>query len=114
MPTVYYAGATPTLHELGLLKFTKDGKKEKLGIITKAAAKWRDIAQLLSSDPNYANVLEQQYRAPEDCLRQLFVDCFINNKPDNYSHDWNGIVELLDDVGLGVLSKQVEEAVQLR
>ena len=31
---------------------------------------------------------------PEKCLRQIFIDHFINGNPLNYSQDWKGLMEL--------------------
>ena len=102
------------MNELSLLKFMKDGNKQKLNIISRASYKWREITEALSTDPNLADRLDQRFHNPEQNLRQAFIDCFINNKPANYTHDWNGIIELLDDVCGEVLSEEVKEAVLLR
>ena len=106
-----FTGAKPTWGELGLLKFSKDGKKHKLSIIKQASHRWKDIAGRLSIDPNRATTVGLNFREnSEDCLRTLFVEDFINKKPANdYSQDWNGIIELLDDIGEEALSKKVKE-----
>lgn len=108
---MHTSGATPKLNELSLLKYTKDGNKQKLNIIRKASHVWRQIAEQLSDDPNMAARLDQKHHDPTECLRQVFIECFINKKPANCTHDWNGIIELLDDIGEETLSEEVRTAV---
>ena len=64
------------------------------------------------SDANRINLLEQQHRGDsKECLRQVFIENFINKKPQRYSQDWKGLIELLDDVRLETLAKKVKDAV---
>jgi hypothetical protein len=105
------AGRSPTLDELLILKYTDKGEKKRLGIINEACHMWKDITTLICNDRNIVRVLEQQYRGdPKECLRQTFVDNFIYKKPQNYSQDWIGLIELLDDVGLETLAEDVRHA----
>ena len=90
------------------------GEEKKLHIIKEARHKWKDIVSVISDDPNKIRDLEQQHRGdPQECLRQTFIDCFINKKPKYYSQDWRGLVELLDDVELETLAQQVKQALSL-
>ena len=85
--------------------------KKKLKIINEARHKWKNIANLICDDANVTTVLEQQHRGDaEECLKQTFIDNFINKKPEDYSQDWNGLIELLDDVGLKTLAENVKHA----
>ena len=94
-----------------VLKYTDKGEKKKVRIIGDASHKWKDIASLLSSDTNVVSVLDQKCRGdPSECLKEAFVDNFINKKPEKYSQDWDGVIELLDDVGLKKLAEDVEYA----
>ena len=93
------------------LKYTEGGENKKVRIIKEASHKWKDIVSLISDDPNRISVLEQQHRGNvEDCLRQALIDDFINQKPEEYSHDWRGLIELLKDVDLPVLAENVTYA----
>ena len=95
-----------------ILKYTDKGEKKKVRIISKASHKWRDIASLLSDDANIMSVLEQKCHGdPSGCLKEAFVEYFINKKPEDYSQDWDGVIELLDDVGLEALAEEVKHAV---
>ena len=73
--------------------------------------KWKDIASLICDNPNMTNVVEQEYHGNRnECLRQTFINYFINKKPRGYTQDWNGVIELLEDVGLQTLSRNVSYA----
>ena len=106
-------GEVPTSNELTLLKYTEKGEKKKLNIIEEASHKWKDIASLICDGPNKVNVLEQNLHGnTKDCLRQVFTENFIEKKPQGgYSQDWNGMIELLDDVGLEALAAKVKFAI---
>ena len=68
---------------------------------------------LICSDPNKINILEQKHHGDsENCLRQIFVEDFINKKPQKYSQDWNGLIELLGDVDLETLAEKVGTALE--
>ena len=71
------------------------------------------IADRLSDDQNKATSLSLWFNGnPENCLRQLFVDCFINEKPaNNYTQDWDGIVQLLVDVELQHVAEKVKNMI---
>ena len=72
---------------------------------------WKDIATLICNDSNITTVLEQKCHGdPKECLKQTFTNNFINKKPQNYSQDWNGLIELLDDVDLETLAEDVKHA----
>ena len=102
----------PTLDELMILKYTDKGKRKKIQIINKTSHKWKDIAAILiCDDANKISVLEQKYQNdPKECLKQVFIHSFINKKPQKYTHDWNGLIELLEDVDLETEAKEVEHA----
>ena len=108
---IMYTDKLPAISELLILKYTNKGEQKKVRIINEARHKWRDIANLISSDANIVSVLQQTYRDdPSECLKQVFTDYFINKKPQGYSHNWNGVLELLDDVELKTLVENVASA----
>ena len=94
-----------------ILKYTDKGEKKKVRIIDKASHKWKDIASLLSDDANITSVLEQTHHGdPSECLKEAFTKYFINKKSKRYSQDWDGVIDLLDDVGLEALAEEVKYA----
>ena len=102
----------PTLNELMIFKYYMDeGVVKKLRIIRTASPKWKVIASLICDEAHAISVLEQKCQNdPQECLRQIFIEYFIDRKPLDYSHDWKGLIELLDDAGLEGLAKEVEYA----
>ena len=114
MNFIHTIGPRIEIGDLQMLKCReKSGSVQRLWIIERASHKWRVIADRLSSDPNKADTLWQQCNNnPSQCLRQLFIDCFINNKPANdYSQDWMGIIELLEDFEEEQLAMEVKDMV---
>ena len=108
---MYNTDELPTLKELMMLKYREKGEEKKLRIIKEASHKWRDIVSLICENPNKARVLEDQHRGRhEDCLKQTLVDDFINKKPAEYSNDWSGLIELLDNVDLEALAGKIKYA----
>ena len=85
------------MKELTLLKYTtKDRKIERVSILEEAQHQWKDIANLICSDPNKVAAIEQQYNsAPKECLRKILTDHFINNVPEDYPRNWTGLLSLL-------------------
>ena len=101
----------PTLNELVILKYTDKGEKKKVRIISKASHRWKDIASLICDDTNKIRILEQTCHSdPNECLKQTFIDHFLKKEPQRYSQDWNGLIELLEDVDLETVAKEVEHA----
>ena len=101
----------PTLDELLILKYTDKGEKMKIRIIKEACYMWKDIVTLICNDRSIIKILEQKCRGdPKECLIQTFIDYFINKKPTKYSQDWNGLIELLEDVDLETLASDVKHA----
>lgn len=110
----HYLDKLPTLKELTLLKYTEGKETKKVNIISEASYKWKDIASLICNVPNKIGALEQKHRGdPNECLRQTLIDDFLNKKPQGYSQDWSGLIELLDDVDLETLAKRVKDALSL-
>ena len=106
-----YIDELPSLDELLIFKYTDEGKRYKLRITYEASHKWKDIANLICGDVNVTIMLEDKCRGdPKECLKRTFIDYFINKKPQGYTRDWNGLIELLDDVNLEILAEKVKHA----
>ena len=94
-----------------ILKYMDKGKKKRLRIINEASHMWKDIASLICGDTNKTRILEQKCHGDlNECLRQTFIDHFLNKKPQKYSQDWSGLIELLEDVDLETLAENVKQA----
>ena len=107
-----YTDELPTLDDLLLLKYKDSkGKQQRVRIINEASHKWKDIANLICSDVNVTVVLEGKCHAdPNECLKQAFINYFISKKPQRYTQDWSGLIELLEDVELETFAEKVKEA----
>ena len=104
----------PTLEELLILEYTDKGTRHRVRIIDEASHRWRDITNLISNDVNVTNKFKEKCGGdPNECLRQTFIDYFINKKPQWYTQDWNGLIELLDDIDLEPLAEKVKHALSL-
>ena len=112
--TCYTIGKVPTLGDLEILRYTADREEKTIHIIRTAACKWKEIAAVILDDPSKMNEIDQSNnKIPADCLRQTFVDGFIRNKPKKYSHDWQGLIQLLKDVDLEVLADEIKQATNI-
>ena len=110
---INFVDKLPTLSELMIFKYKNKGEMKKLQIIRSACYRWKDIASLICDEENFISVLDRKYRGdPEECLREVFIQYFINRKPRGYPQDWKGLIELLDDVDLERLAKDVEHALK--
>lgn len=111
---LFHVVSSISIGDLQVLKYTdNDGETQRLYIIERAKHKWRVIADKISDDPYKAESVSQRFdNDPLTCLRQLLLDCFIDNLPaSGYSQDWIGFVELIKDVGEEDLAKQIEKFV---
>ena len=111
---IHAADKKPTIDELSHLKYEKDGDIKKISIIKDASHKWEDITQQLApKDPNLIKKLADKYRDNhEECLRAVLVEYFLNKKPEHYDNDWDGLLELLEDVSLNELTAEIKDALE--
>ena len=101
----------PTLNELMMLKYTEKGEEKKICIIKEASHRWKDVASLICDNPRRVRELEDEHPGrPHDCLQQTLIDDFIIKKPADFSHNWSGLIELLDNVDLEELAERVKYA----
>ena len=109
------ADKKPTIDELSHLKYEKDGDIKKISIIKAASPKWEDITQQLApKDPNLIKKLADKYLDNhEECLHAVLVEYFLNKKPEHYDNDWDGFLELLDDVSLNELTAEIKDALEV-
>ena len=106
----FHVDELPTLNELMILKYKEGRETKEIRIIMESVCKWKDIAGLISDDPNRISVLERHHDRLEDCLQQVLVADFISKKPEDYSQDWNGLLKVLEDVKLTPLAQRVKYA----
>ena len=101
----------PSLNDLIVLKYTDKGEKKKIRIISETSHKWKAIACLICDAPNKTTVVQEScLNDPDECLRKVIFEDFISKKPKKYSQDWNGLIEMLEDVELQSLAEKVKAA----
>lgn len=102
-----------SVNQLTTLKYMKHGEERTINIISKAAHNWVKIADLVTDDHHVVDNLKDLHRGKnEEALRQLLIECFIDNAPvGGYSQDWNGLTRLLSDAKLGTLASDIKDAI---
>ena len=112
----YYSctGAKPKIGDFNLIKYKgKDGSKKRLNILSRGNHLWKGVAgQLFPDEPNLVNSLGPKHQNnPTECLRELLQDFLSKRLPEDYSRDWNGLIELFEDLDDEELAKDIKEAV---
>ena len=98
-------------HLLRKLDFVSNGQTVSIDIISKASHKWTKIADFITTEHNVVDNLRDEFRGKnEEAFRKLMVEHFIEKKPHRYSQDWKGLIDLLDDAGLGSLASDIDKA----
>ena len=103
------------MRQLTMIKYTKNGEEKTINVISRAAHSWTKIADLITDDLHVVDNLRDEYRGKnEEAFKQLLKDHFIGANPifGGYTQDWKGLVKLLNDVRLGSLASEVEEAIK--
>lgn len=107
--------ARPNIGDFTLIKYKTDDddEQQQLNILDSAADKWEDIAgRLFPTSANLTKNLDRRHRGdPKSCLRELFQDFLSKKLPPEYSRDWKGVIQLLEDVDEAALAEDVKVAV---
>ena len=103
------------MRQLTMIQYTKNGEEKTINVIRGAAHRWKNIADLITEDLHVVDNLQEEHRGKnEEAFKQLLKDHFISANPvfGGYTKDWKGLVRLLNDVRLGSLASDVEEAIK--
>ena len=95
---------------LPLIKWTnKEGSTSRLRLYKEMAPHWKDVADLLELDTKIIGVNNRH--DIRECIRAAMEE-WMSAGPNTttYPCTWKGLCELLDDVGLGKASKDLQEA----
>ena len=99
------------VYQLRKLEYVHKGQTVTIDIISKASHKWTRIADLITTEHNVVDNLRDEYRGKnEEAFRKLMVEHFVEKKPPRYSQDWSGLIDLLNDAGLGSIALDIEKA----
>lgn len=102
------------MRQLTMIQHTKNGEEKTINVVRGAAHRWRDIADLITENPNVIENLRDEFRGKnEEAFSQLLRDHFISADPvfGGYTKDWEGLIKLLNDAWLGALASDVKEAI---
>ncbi len=101
------------MKNLILLKWMDaEGKKQKLRIIDEVSPKWRDASSLLGLTPAHTQRIEMNYSRVEDRCQEVF-HVWLSNEEEatSYPSTWEGLIELLEDMELSALAKEIQTVV---
>ena len=95
---------------LQLIKWTnKEGNISRLKLYNEMAPHWKDVAELIGVETEIIGL--NHHHDVRECIREVMKE-WMSDKPNitTYLCTWKGLCELLDDVGLGKASENLQEA----
>lgn len=99
---------------LSRLSWTENGKKQVIRIYDEASYKWHEIGENLGIDPGILVGIGRDGRDERDRVIKVLGKWYENacGLPyyDQYPRTWGGLLQLLYDSGLGVLTEKVQKA----
>jgi hypothetical protein len=92
----------------------ENGVERELRIFSKIGHKWEDIATRLGLGGEISAIKQDSHYQTSLCIKVLFKKWFENatrlpNARD-YPKSWRGLINLLNDVQLGEVAKELERA----
>ena len=111
MPAAY----TFTIDNLTLMKWSDDSnRKHRLHLIDEISPKWKEASDLLGLSTSRTGSIEMTHRDARTCCREVMAE-WLNHADGvyNYPATWEGLCELLNDLNLSCLSKQLHYIVNL-
>ena len=90
----------PTIEYFHLIKWTEDGKTQRLKLIEESSRKWKSIGYILGQKGEDINRYEKKtFFDPFECCREVFNQGFKADDSSKYLKTWEGVCELLVDAG---------------
>lgn len=109
---LYYAGDLPalSLKYFEIIKWVSDAeeRENKLSIVESIAPKWEKVSAIF----NFESELIKNPGSgttPEQCLRKVLRK-WQENQDKDYPFNWNGLLQLLEDIEHVGFAKQLREA----
>lgn len=97
----------PTIEYFHLIKY---GKSQRLKLLERISKKWKTIGYILGQKAEDINRYEENSRDTFSCCREVFNHWFKSDESSRYPKTWEGVCELLDDVGYKQVQIQLLEA----
>lgn len=100
----------PTIEYFHLIKWTEDGKPQRMKLLEKISRKWKDIGYILGQQEVDINRYEKKtWYDTFECSREVFNHWFADDS-SKYPKTWEGVCELLEDAGYKQVQIQLVEA----
>ena len=95
-------------------KYSATGEIKCIKVYNKAEVEWREVANSLGLELGEIRGIQRNNYSDDERVTDVFRHWFdnANNLPnkEKYPKKWSGLIRLLKDSNLGVLSEEVEKA----
>ena len=101
------------MDKLTLLKWTDNEHQVcQLFLINEISPDWKKASDLLGLTPSHTRRIEMNNHTVEDRCREVMAE-WLNHEDGayNYSRSWEGLCQLLNDMNLANLAKNLHEIV---
>ena len=96
------------------MEWIENGKKQVVSIYDEGSHKWHEIGQTLGLSEGVLDGIKQDSHSARDRLSKVLESWCENacglSRPDHYPKSWIGLINLLNDSGLGELAIRVRKA----
>ena len=102
----------PTMNMIQLVEYTgSDGQLKQFHLLEKIQAKWKDIGTLMEIENATLSSFAERHRGDlkEQCRDVLQMWLEGGSRSEKYPVTWSGLLEVLKDVQLKVISCELEE-----
>ena len=115
MMVVLFADQTPKPKMLRIIKYTdSQGSPQTLRLLTLSCNKWRAMGDLCDIQPSTLDAIAtKHHHDPSDCCYAVLTE-WLSNQCEDYPSTWQGLIDLLTDAELAVVSNTLEEALGLK
>ena len=110
-----HAVQCPTVSNLTLLTWTdQSGQRKKLQIIEEMSNEWKRVGRLLGLSMSTISHFEDLHPNGNVRCCELVFNKWINNNgyPPNYYYNWDGVCELLADMGHHQSAEDLSDALE--
>ena len=108
----YYTDVPFEMSYLELLKKGNQNPPQRLRVIERICLKWRDMGTLLGVDHAALGVIKNERQGAKDCCYGILEKWF-DNGSKRYPLDWGGMLELLDDLEMSGVAKELREMISV-
>ena len=85
--------------------------QHKFRLVDKVSAKWMDFGSLLDLTQNQLTAWDTQHRGNAALCWKEVMQCWLNGGSEEYPPSWEGLYDLLEDVGCPAVAAELKKAV---